>query len=212
MPAAVLKFGELNCIRYIFPSGVPKTKWRGNSFISSFLAFNVSNGVPNRSFFQVVNRASRPETKFVNSEMFVGATIKNAVAVITEMGAFRSAFLAAFMSCSSFHANANPTTISADMPSIKITHPISPRHLAGLRKGALNFSFFHSAIFSNNNPINTIIPPIEAATGKPQDDENSDTPKKFIFSIWGVCCLSVVAFGLINVAFGIYRIFSCRRK
>jgi hypothetical protein len=96
------------------------------------------------------------------------------------------------------------------MPTIRSVQPAHSRHLYGLKNGGLYFSFLNSAIFSKSSPTKTTIPPIEAAKGQPQYSEDEANAK--ITLKWIVCGSVVLAFGLINVAFGIYMIFQCWRK
>jgi|SRR5665213_457968 len=127
-------------------------------------------------------------------------------ALMFKTGRFSGSILAIWvatflLSCSSFHASANPIMTSAAIPTIKIRHPhfaFACCHLKSL--AFLNFST--SIPLSSKSPINTKAPPIAANAGHQEDGIDSIKDDNFISSPWGHWCgvfLSVWFFGMFLV-------------
>jgi hypothetical protein len=118
---------------------------------------------------------------------------------MVEIGAVKAAFLAAFISCSSLAASANPNKTSANMPPIKTHQPIVAFDFCRLKSSLFeNHSF--SFPFSSQSPIRTITPPDAAMNGQAHVGSKSETRQnhaivesdKFIFLKWMLPCSAVV--------------------
>jgi hypothetical protein len=90
-----------------------------------------------------------------------------------------SLFLICLLSIS-FTASENPITISKKMPNIKTRQPHFDLDFCRLKSSVFRNQSF-PAPCSIQSPTKTMIPPTEANTGQPQDDEDSKMVERIIY-------------------------------